>query len=607
VRATTFLVADGVMPQNEGRGYVLRKILRRAMRHGKKLGVQEPFLFELVPTVVREMQEAYPELVLSRELVERVVRSEEERFRTTLTQGIAALEEMLSSEKVRETKVLGGSDAFKLYDTFGLPLDLAIDIASESGVRVDEAGFEREMEGQRARARESWKKSAAAPDRSVYGDIRGRTESRFEGYGETQLSDARIVAIARGGAEVRELREGEEGEVFLDATPFYPEGGGQVGDRGVIAGPDGIADVLGTSAPLSGLIAHRAKVSKGSLSVDQKVSARVDDRSREGAAAHHTITHMLHAALRETLGPHVKQAGSLVAPNRLRFDFSHFAPLTPGEIEQIEGRVTEKILEDIEVRTAVLPIDEALKKGAIAFFGEKYGDKVRVVQVADFSLELCGGTHLGRTGQAGLFVIVSETSIASGVRRIEALTGTAAVDYLRTQRTLVTEATSTLHVRPEELPSALERMRDELKRKEREIESLKMKLAQGGAGGAAAEALTKIGSVLVWTPPPLADFDKKQHRQFVDDFKEKHRSEPWIAISTAVNAEKVSLIVEVSPDLVDQVRADQLLKAVSPVIEARGGGKPERAEAGGRFPEKIPELYERAKEAVRLALEGQRV
>jgi alanyl-tRNA synthetase len=281
--------------------------------------------------------------------------------------------------------------------------------------------------------------------------------------------------------------------------------------------------------------------------------------------------------------------------------------LTAGEIEQIEGRVTEKILEDIEVRTAVLPIDEALKKGAIAFFGEKYGDKVRVIQVADFSLELCGGTHLSRTGQAGLFVIVSETSIASGVRRIEALTGTAAVDYLRTQRTLVAEATSTLHVRPEELPSALERMRDELKRKEREIESLKMKLAQGGSGAAAAEALTKIGSVLVWTPPPLADFDKKQHRQFVDEFKEKHRSESWIAISTAVNAEKVSLIVEVSPDLVDQVRADQLLKAVSPVIEARGGGKAERAEAGGRLPEKIPELYERAREAVRLALDGQRV
>jgi alanyl-tRNA synthetase len=606
LRAMTFLIADGVMPQNEGRGYVLRKIMRRAMRHGKKLGIQEPFLFGLVDTVVEEMKGAYPELVLARDLVARVVRSEEDRFRTTLTQGIAALEEMLSTDEVRKTKTLGGSAAFKLYDTFGMPLDLAMDIAAESGVRVDEAGFEREMEAQRRRARESWKKSSAAPDRGAYGEIRSRSESRFEGYGGTQLADARIVALLREGASVPELREGEEGEVFLGATPFYPEGGGQVGDRGVLAGPDGIAEVLGASSPVSGLISHRVKVSRGSLGLDQKVSARVDERAREGAASHHTITHMLHAALRETLGPHVKQAGSLVAPNRLRFDFSHFAPLTPGEMEQIEGRVTEKILEDIEVQTAVLPIDEALKRGAIAFFGEKYGDKVRVVQVADFSLELCGGTHLRRTGQAGLFVIVSESSISSGVRRIEALTGAAAVEYLRSQRALVASASQSLRVRPEEIGPTLDRMREDLKRKEREIESLKMKLAQGGSG-ASTEATTTVGNVLVWTPPPLVDFDKKQHRQFVDDFKEKERGRSYVAVSTAVNEDKVSLIIEVSKDISEQVRADHLLKAIGPVIEARGGGKAERVEAGGRFPEKVPELYQRAREAVRLALEGQHV
>jgi alanyl-tRNA synthetase len=606
IRATAFLIADGVMPANDGRGYVLRKIMRRAMRHGKKLGVREPFLFELVQTVVQEMQDAYSELVLARELVERVVRSEEERFRTTLTQAIAALEEMLETEEVRRTKVLGGSAAFKLYDTFGMPLDLAMDIAAESGVRVDDAGFERERETQRARARESWKKSAAAPDRSVYGEIRNRVQSSFEGYRRTQLSDALVVALARGGVEVRLLREGDEGEVFLDATPFYPEGGGQVGDRGVLAGPDGIAEVLDTTSPVSGLISHRVRVSRGALAVGDRVNARVHAGGREGAAAHHTITHILHAALRETLGPHVKQAGSLVAPNRLRFDFSHFAPLTPAEIEQIERRVTEKILEDIEVRTVVLPIDEALKKGAIAFFGEKYGDSVRVVQVSDFSLELCGGTHLARTGQAGLFVIVSESSVASGVRRIEALTGEAAVDYLRSQRALVAGATEALNVRPEELPATLEKLREDLRRKEREIEALKMKLAKGGAG-AGAESTTEVGGVLVWTPAALFDFDKRQHRQFVDDFKEKHRGRSWVAISTAVKEDKVSLIVEVSPDLVEQVRADHLVRAIAPVIEGRGGGKAERAEAGGRFPEKVPELYQRAKQAVRLALEGQRV
>jgi alanyl-tRNA synthetase len=606
VRAATFLIADGVMPQNEGRGYVLRKILRRAMRHGKRLGVQESFLFELVGQVISEMQDSYPDLVLAREFVERVVRSEEDRFRTTLAQGIAALEEMLATDEVRKTRVLGGNSAFKLYDTFGMPLDLAIDIAGETGVRVDEAGFDREMERQRARARESWKKSVTAPDRSVYGEIRGRTESRFEGYRKTQSEDVRIVALTRGGAEVKELRIGEKGEVFLDVTPFYPEGGGQVGDRGVIAGPDGVATVTDTKAPVPGLIAHSVVVTQGSLGVDQRARAVVDERSREGAAAHHTVTHMLHAALRETLGPHVKQAGSLVAPGRLRFDFSHFAPLTQGEIEQIEGRVTEKILADIEISTAVLPIDEALKKGAVAFFGEKYGDKVRVVQVADFSLELCGGTHLARTGQAGLFVIVSESSIASGVRRVEALTGAAAVDYLRSQRALVAGASETLRVRPEEIPGTIEKMREDLRRKEREIEALKMKLAQGGSGPTAG-ATTMVATALVWTPEPLVDFDKKQHRQFVDEFKEKNRGKSWVAISTAVNDDKVSLIVEVSPELAEQVRADQLVKSISPIIEGRGGGKAERAEAGGRFPEKIPELYDRAKEAVRLALEGQRV
>jgi alanyl-tRNA synthetase len=605
VRATTFLISDGVMPGNEGRGYVLRKIMRRAMRHGKRLLISEPFLFDLTRSVIFEMQEAYPELVLSAEVVQRVVRSEEDRFSTTLTQGIAALEEELARAGVRETKRLPGEAAFKLYDTFGMPLDLLIDIASESGIAVDEEGFEKQMEVQRARARESWKKSQASPDPGLYGEIRGRSESRFEGYTQTGLSDVRIVALARQGAEVRELRTGEEGEVFLDATPFYPEGGGQVGDQGFIAGPDGVAAVFDTRAPLPGLIAHKVSVTRGTIGVGQSVRAVVDRKSREGAAAHHTITHMLHAALRETLGPHVKQAGSLVGPGRLRFDFTHFAPLTRGEIEQIEGRVTEKILEDIEVRTAILPIDEALKKGAIAFFGEKYGERVRVVEVSDFSLELCGGTHLARTGQAGLFVIVSESSIASGVRRIEALTGAAAVVYLRSQRALVAEATEALRVRPEELPGSVERMREELRRKEREIEALKMKLAQGS--GQASESTTTIGAVLVWTPPPLKDFDKKQHRQFVDAFKEKHRGRPFVAVSAAVADDKVSLIVEVSPELSDQVRADSIVKSIAPVIDGRGGGKPERAEAGGRFPERVPELYQRARDAVRLALEAQRV
>ena len=607
LRATTFLISDGVMPGNEGRSYVLRKIMRRAMRHGKKLGVEEPFLFALTASVIEEMQGAYPDLLLSRELVERVVKSEEERFGTTLRTGIATLEGMLDSDAVNKSKCLPGSDAFKLYDTFGMPLDLLTDIASETGVTIDEEGFQREMEAQRQRARASWKKTSSVPDRSVYGELRHRVESRFQGYSETRIAESRILALTRNGAEVPRLEETEEGEIFLDVTPFYPEGGGQTGDRGVIAGPDGVADVVDTKAPVAGLIAHRVRVARGSLGREQTVTATVDRRSREGAASHHTITHLLHAALRETLGPHVKQAGSLVAPNRLRFDFSHFAPLTTGELEQIEGRVNEKIQEDLGVETEVLSLDEALQRGAMAFFGEKYGERVRIVEVADFSLELCGGTHLSRTGQAGLFVVTSESSIASGVRRVEALTGAAAVAYIRSQRSLLESASEALRSRPEELPATAERLRDELKRKGREVEELKLKLATGGATAAADESTLAIGEVIVWTPEPLRDYDKKQHRQFVDAFKEKHRDRPWVAVSAAVNGDKVSLIVEVSADLASQVRADRLVKELAEMIEGRGGGKAERAEAGGRHPDRLRELLNKSRDLVRMSLEGQRV
>ena len=606
LRAMTFLISDGVMPGNEGRSYVLRKIMRRAMRHGKKLGVEEPFLFALTKSVIGDMQGAYPDLLLSRELVARVVKSEEERFGTTLKIGIAALEGMLNSDPVNKSKCLPGSSAFKLYDTFGMPLDLLTDIALETGITVDESGFQSEMEAQRQRARASWKKSSTEPNRSAYGELRNRFESRFEGYSEIRNTESRILALTRNGTEVSRLQEKEEGDVFLDVTPFYPESGGQTGDRGVIAGPDGVGDVVDTKAPVAGLIAHRVRVTGGSLDREQTVTATVNVRSREGAAAHHTITHLLHAALRETLGPHVKQAGSLVAPNRLRFDFSHFASLTRGELEQIEGRVNEKIQEDLGVETEVLPLDEALRRGAMAFFGEKYGERVRIVEVADFSLELCGGTHLSRTGQAGLFVVSSESSIASGVRRVEALTGAAAVTYIRSQRSLLQGASQALRSPPEELAETAERLRNDLKRKEREVENLRLKLATGGAAVAENESTFTIGDVTVWTPEPIRDYDKKQHRQFVDAFKEKQGADPWVVISTAVNGDKVSLIVEVSADLTSQIRADRLAKKLAEMIDGRGGGKAERAEAGGRHPDRLRELLNKSRELVRVNLETPR-
>ena len=505
-----------------------------------------------------------------------------------------------------EKKVLPGADSFKLYDTFGVPLDLLEDIADESGVAIDQDGFEKEMEGQRKKARESWKKTAAVPDLEPF-MVSSEDASRPVSMAtSTPKKRAACLAMTRDGVEVSELSQGDEGEVFLDTSPFYPEGGGQVGDRGVLAGPDGVADVLDTQSAVAGLIAHRVKIAKGTLGRDQHITATVDHARRTGAASHHTMTHMLHAALRETLGPHVKQAGSLVAPNRLRFDFSHFAPLTPGELEQIEGRVNEKIQTDLEVTSETLPIDEALARGAIAFFGEKYGDKVRIVEIPEFSLELCGGTHLGRTGEAGPFVITSESSVASGIRRIEALTGLAAVAHFRSRLSLIEDASKVLRTRPEELARAAERLRDDLKQREREIERLKLKLATG-TSGQSESAETTVGDVVIWTPAPLEGYGKKEHRQFVDAFKDKNAATPWVAISAAVSDGKVSLIVEVSPDLTEQIRADQLIKNLATIIEGHGGGKAERAEAGGRFPERLPELLERARERVRLALEGQRV
>ena len=603
VRATAFLITDGVMPGNEGRGYVLRKIMRRAMRHGKRLGLAEPFLHALTPLVVENMEEAYPELLLSQELVSRVVHAEEERFKSTLATGVAALERLLD-EAQKDGGRLAGPEAFKLYDTYGLPLDMLNEIAAERNVMVDEAGFEQEMTEQRRRARESWKKTAVLPDKTVYVSLMNKIgPTRFLGYERTVVEDARVLALTREGQGVPALVEGEEGEIFLNDTPFYAEGGGQVGDRGILAGPDGVADVLDTKLAVPRLYAHRVRIRKGTLVRDQEVLARVDEHIRSATASHHTTTHMLHAALRETLGPHVKQSGSLVAPDRLRFDFSHFAPVQPGELETIERRVNDKIQEDLEVKTEEMPLDKALERGAIAFFGEKYGDRVRVVEVPNFSIELCGGTHLHHTGQAGLFVLTTESSIASGVRRVEALTGHAAVDYIRSQRRLVEGVSKALRAQPEELIASAERLRDELRKREREIEQLKLKLATGG-GDSQEGRSTEIAGVLVWTPEPLQNYDKKEHRQFMDAFKDKHQKGSWVAISGAINDDRVSVIVEVSPDVKERLRADQLMKRLVPIIEGRGGGKPDRAEAGGRFPERLETLYQEGRKAVREALGG---
>jgi alanyl-tRNA synthetase len=566
--------------------------------------MEDPFLHRLTASVIDLMQDIYPELVLSTQLVERVVRSEEERFRSTLATGITLFEQMLARSPQKPDKVLDGADAFKLYDTYGMPLDMLHELAGDHNVSVDTEGFEREMAGQKQRARESWKKTAVVPDKSVYGALRERGESQFLGYRTTVVDEARVVALIRDGAEVPTIGEGEEGEVFLDKTPFYAEAGGQVGDRGILAGPESVADVLDTQMPVPGLYSHQVRIRKGSLSKDQQVLARVDEHLRNATAANHTTTHMLHAALREVLGPHVKQSGSLVAPDRLRFDFSHFAPLQPRELEAIERRVNEKIQQDLQVATEEMTIEQALDRGAIAFFGEKYGDMVRVVGISAFSMELCGGTHLRQTGQAGLFVVTNESSIASGTRRIEALTGPVALDYVRSLRRIVAGVGTALKAQPDELIATALRQRDELRRRDKEIEHLKLELAtQADPSSASDSTVTEIGKIRVWTPKPLKNYDKRQHRQIVDAFKNDNQGRSWVAISGAVNSGKVSVIVEVSPDLAERVPANALMKQILPVIDGRGGGKPTRAEAGGRFPERLEQLYEEARRAISESIE----
>ena len=603
IRAITLLMGDGVMPQNEGRGYVLRKIMRRAMLHGQQLGVKEPFLCELVGVVVSEMRGNYPDLKLVSSAISRIVNSEEERFRTTLSTGISALHEKLASTSVVASKTLPGKDAFKLYDTFGLPLDLLREIAQRLEIGIDESGFSAELEKQREIARGSFKKNQAKPTVDhVYSDLRGNFTTMFDGYGNTK-SSTRTVAIIRDGNEVSELQDGQRGEVFLTNTPFYAEGGGQIGDRGLLVGPDGIADVLDTHAPISGITSHVVLISSGSLGVGQPIDAIVDETRRNGAAAHHTLTHLLHSALRETLGTHIKQAGSLVAPEKLRFDFSHFAPLTEGELEHIEGRINTKVQENLSVDTSNVPLDTALSRGALAFFGEKYGDEVRLVEISDYSIELCGGTHLKNTGQAGAFFITSESSIASGVRRIEAVTGQAAVNHLRTQLTLLNDVSNTLHSNTDNLRSTATRLRDELKQKDRIIEKLMLQVATAERGSIEDEKIV-IQNVTVWTPAPLKDYEKKQHRQFVDEFKAKYLRGNWVIASAAINNDKLSLIIEVSPTLTDQIPADLLAKELAETINGRGGGRADRAEAGGKFNGDLSTVFDKIRELARSALEG---
>jgi alanyl-tRNA synthetase len=597
LRAMTFLIGDGVIPGNEGRGYVLRKIMRRAMRHGRKLGIEPPFLHELTAVVVERMGSAYPELRAHAPAVARVVRAEEERFGSTLKYAMAEFSRTVERLKKKDGAVttLPGPDAFRLYDTFGLPLDFLEELAQDYGLAVDREGFEKELEGQRDRARLASKMGAVTGAPLWMGLLeKGRTQ--FVGYDDLLVEEATVLAVLRDGQLASRLDEGQSGQIVLDRTPFYAESGGQVGDHGSITAAGSAAEVVDTHAPVPGLYVHDVTVKTGGFEQGLRVRVEVDELLRTGAMRHHTGTHLLHAALRDTLGSHVKQAGSLVAPDRLRFDFSHYQGVGPQELSHIQNSVNEQILKNKPVQTKVMGREEALAYGALAFFGDKYGEQVRVVEVPGFSKEFCGGTHVRQTGDLGLFLVTAEQGVSAGTRRLEALTGEAALVRAREDQGILEELEENAKTDRKGLVDEYARMKEEIKALQRENERLRLKVATAGGGGPRGDILD-VGDVRVWTPK-FEGLDKKAHAGLVDNFRNENRDRAYVVLSSSVDDAGVHVIAAASESLKDRVQAPALMKALG----LRGGGRPDFAQGGGVAAGDVDDLRRKAVEAVRQML-----
>jgi alanyl-tRNA synthetase len=606
IRATTFLIGDGVIPSNEWRGYVLRKIMRRAMRHGKHLGLTEPFLHTLVGVLDREMGDAYPEVRANREMIEKTILAEEKRFEAVLTEGLPRLEAELMKVVGTKSKVLSGDVAFRLYDTFGVPFDFIDDTAATQGVAVDKEGYERAMEGQRhkARAGSTFAGGTKGPEFVLRPeDTSLQDGDQFEGYTATRVIGIPIVGVWDDQRQPSEsLREGQAGYIALARTPFYLEAGGQVSDAGRI-----FSEPTGASATVEGLTriqaglprAHHVRMMSGTLQVRDIVTAEVDAETRNATRRNHTATHLLHAALRQVLGTHVKQAGSLVAPDRLRFDFVHFQPVTRDEIDRLERIVNEHVYRNTPVTTEVRSTEEAKAAGAMALFGEKYGDKVRVVSVPGFSMELCGGTHVSATGDIGFFVVVAEGGVAAGVRRIEALTGAGAVEWAQRQRAALESVLETLRVPQDLAVESIERLQSENKRLLREATQLKTKLAMGGGAGGASEETVDIAGVKL-ARRKVADLDKDAMRGLADSLKAQIKS--GVVVLASANDGKVQIVVAVTADLTGRLKAGQIVKEIAPIVGGGGGGRPDFAEAGGRQPDKIDEMLDQSRAVIEAML-----
>ncbi len=593
MRAMTFLIADGVVPSNEHRGYVLRKIMRRAMRHGKRLGMSDPFLHTLVDTLVRQFGGAYPVLEDARDAIVHTIRAEEERFDAVLTSGLPRLEEALD-RAAEGDGVLAGDVVFRLYDTRGLPLDFVEDMVHDRKLTLDREGFDRAMTQQRekARGRSTFKETAPDVDWVVGDEVRHALEAAgeqvFRGYDTTTINSRVLALFDTHQRRVGTLSVDERGFVALSETPFYLAAGGQVSDVGTIFSPRSRAEVGGMVRVPGWPRLHAVHVVQGVLHDRDLVTAEVAVDVRDATRRNHTATHLLHAALRRVLGSHVKQAGSLVAPDRLRFDFVHHNSLTRDELLRIEMIVNEQVLRNIPIKTDIKATAEAMAAGAMALFGEKYGSTVRVVSVPGFSMELCGGTHVQATGDIGLFAILSEGGVAAGVRRIEAITGFDSIEAFQRDRDLLVNLSGLLHVRPEDLPVKLGSLLEDNKRLARELQEAKMAAAMGGSTGAAApdEPIEVAGVKLV--AREVTGLDKDGLRALVDRHRDRIKS--GIVVLASPSDDKVAIVVGVTPDLVDRVPAGRLVQQLAPIVGGRGGGRADFAEAGGRDPSRIGEL-----------------
>lgn len=595
VRAIAFLVTDGVLPSNEGRGYVLRRLIRRSVRHARLLGIERSFLVDACSRVNDVMGGTYPELVEHAEFTAKIVGAEEERFAATLRQGLTLLEERIA--KVREAggDALPGEDAFQLYDTFGFPIELTTEIAQESGLTVELPGFEREMRAQRERAREAYEEQQISRPAEVYAAVLDRHGStRFVGY-ELDATDATALAIITEDGEVQEAQAGTAVEVILDRTPFYAEQGGQIGDQGTIAFGEGTVVVEDTQAPIAGLAVHRGRVQDGTVRSGEKVRAIVDSRRREATRRNHTATHLLHWALRLVVGEHAKQAGSLVTPDRLRFDFTHYQALTPEEIIKVERLVNGKIAENHPVRAYVTTLDFAKESGAIALFGEKYEEYVRLVEVGNFSKELCGGTHVGRTSELGLFKVLSEVSVGASLRRIEAMTSWAAYDYVRDEEAVLARVAQALKTKPLEVAERVDSLVEQTRRAQRELTELKRQAAAIDVEEILNKALTTADGqhVLVYELP---DADRQMLGQVADRLKERLGGSAIVVVGGRYEGAP-SLVVSASEAAVSAgFDSAGLVKEVAPLFGGGGGGRPDFAQAGGKDPKGLAAALRKARE-----------